>query len=104
MLGAGGSLLIPWVPLFRFKEGVSQQMAMGRFSGPTKQAMVQGRAPAPSGNWRANEDQKKLPLSETGHMTAVRANVQPISTNVTSSHPEPLGQVKYNRDSSLHCY
>lgn len=60
--------------------------------------MVQGRAPAPPGNCRANEGHKQVPLSETGHMAAVRGNVQPTGTNVTSSHPELLGQVKYNRE------
>ncbi|CAH7297923.1 Ttc29 [Phodopus roborovskii] len=69
------------------------------FQGLTKQAVVQGRVPAPLGNYRANEDQMQLPLSENGHMAAVRGDVQPTGTNVTSSHPEHLGQVKYNRDS-----
>jgi hypothetical protein len=69
--------------------------------GPTKQAVAQGRAPAPSGNHRANEEQKQMPLSETGHMVAVKGNMQPTGTNVTSSHLETLGQVK-QRVSSPH--
>lgn len=63
--------------------------------------MVQGRAPAPLGNCRANEEQKQMPLSETGHMVAVRVNVQPTGKNGTSSHPEPLGQVKYNKETQV---
>lgn len=40
---AGGSLLIPWVPPFRFKEDVSWQMAVGRWAGSNQAGSGSGQ-------------------------------------------------------------
>lgn len=80
--GAGGSILVPGVPI-QVKAGYQPADGKGRLSGPNRAGWGPGQGSSTLRELESKWTWAEATLTGTGHLSAVGASVQPAGTYVT---------------------